>query len=661
MVHTFLGGATSRLPEVQYSPYPARTAHHLTQGAPAPHPHHGVQVPLHPASKGALMRLPGRLGVLVLSTVFAAASISPPAAAATSVRPDDTYVTNGPVHAVARSGDTIYIGGQFDRVGPRTGPGVEVGLDGARHDGLPEIAGAGMTSMLGSGGAVNAVAADGSGGWYVAGLFSHVGGVGRTNVAHIRADHTVDPSFDAVVNDKIQALVVSGSRIYIAGKFTQVDGQPRNNIAALNADGSLSAFNPDANAPVEALAMSPDGSTLYAGGRFSVIGGLPRLALAALSAADGSARPTFSAAVTGTTGVGVVSALALSGSTLYVGGSFNSLGGLPRTNIGAVSVGLPLDGIGVQEFDPSPSRSGCAACGSVSALAVAGSTVYAGGMFDTIGGQRRNYLAGLRASDGTATAFDPSPNGNIFGVTVAGSTVYASGGFRSIGGAPSIGGQARNYVAALDAGSGVATGFDPNPNNLVTTIGVSADAVYLGGAFSSLGGEVRNGIAALSAVDGTVTDFDPNAQGFNGGRARCTSVGTSARSAARSATASPRCAPMTAQRPTGTPPAATTRDPPSSRRSPWDRRRSTQVVSSPPSGARRATTSPSSAWRTPPRPDGIRTRTAWSSPLSRRVTSCTSAGTSPPSERSRATRSRRWTLRPALRPAGTRMRPQPPT
>ena len=102
----------------------------------------------------------------------------------------------------------------------------------------------------------------------------------------------------------------------------------------------------------------------------------------------------------------MIDALAISGSTLYVGGSFNTIGGQPRNNIAALSLGVPLDGVAVPGFNPSPSKSGCAACGTVAALAVSGSTVYAGGLFDTIGGQARNNLAGLNAADGVATAFN---------------------------------------------------------------------------------------------------------------------------------------------------------------------------------------------------------------------------------------------------------------
>jgi hypothetical protein len=369
---------------------------------------------------------------------------------------------------------------------------------------------------------LSAVAADGSGGWYVGGLFTHVGGVPRTNLAHIRADHSVDPSFNPNVNDAVHTLAVSGSTVYVAGLFTSIGGQTRNNIAALNAaDGSVTAFNPNANAGVEALAISSDGSIIYAGGRFTIIGGLPRLSLAALNAADGSATLTFNPSVTGTIGNGVVNALARSGATLYVGGSFNTIGGAMRNNIAALSLGVPLDGVAVPGFNPSPSYSGCAACGSIAALAVSsdGATVYAGGLFDTIGGKPRNHLAGLNAADGTATPFNPSPNGNIFTLAVPsdGSIIYVAGGFNSSNGSPSIGGQARNYAAAVNAIDGTATGFNPNPNAIVSAFGVSGSAVYLAGYFSSLGGVVRHSIAALSATDGSVTGFDPNAAGFNGG------------------------------------------------------------------------------------------------------------------------------------------------
>lgn len=99
--------------------------------------------------------------------------------------PDRTYVTDGDVNAIARVGETIYLGGSFARVGPRTGPGVQVSLDGAWSSALPEISGAGPSTSGGAATGLRAVVGDGAGGWYVSGLFTHVGGLARSNIAHI--------------------------------------------------------------------------------------------------------------------------------------------------------------------------------------------------------------------------------------------------------------------------------------------------------------------------------------------------------------------------------------------------------------------------------------------------------------------------------------------
>jgi hypothetical protein len=420
--------------------------------------------------------------------------------------PDSTYVTDGQVNAIVRVGNTIYIGGDFGRVGPRSGPGVEIALDGSVTAGLPEISGVSPGYAGFSGAGLRAVIADGAGGWYVGGLFSHVGGLARRNVTHILADHSVDPGFSASIDGNIDALALSGTTLYVAGSFTTINGQTRNNIGALDTtDGSVKTFDPNANNEVVSLALSNDGSILYAGGfGFTTIGGQPRAAIAALNTADGAATSTFNPSANGPNGFAILDVMVISGSTLYVGGTFNVIGGAARTNIAALSLGGANDGVAVPSFDPSPSLVGCPACSQINALAVSGSTIYAGGIFDTIGGQTRNHIAGLNTADGTATAFDPSSSSNISSLAVSGSIVYAGGGFTSIGGQP------RNYMAALNAADGSATAFDPSPNNIVLTIGVSGSAIYLGGYFSSLGGVVRNRLAAINVADGTPTAWDPN-------------------------------------------------------------------------------------------------------------------------------------------------------
>jgi len=92
------------------------------------------------------------------------------------------WVTNGSVDAIATSGNTIYIGGSFTRVGPNTGSfvGIDAG-SGAPVANWPRVTGEVLCS-----------APDGASGWYIGGTFTSVAGVARGNLAHIRADMTLD-------------------------------------------------------------------------------------------------------------------------------------------------------------------------------------------------------------------------------------------------------------------------------------------------------------------------------------------------------------------------------------------------------------------------------------------------------------------------------------
>jgi streptogramin lyase len=66
-------------------------------------------------------------------------------------------------------------------------------------------------------------------------------------------------------------------------------GVTRNRIARLNTDGALdTAFNPNANSPVYAIAVQANGKIL-AGGFFTNIGGQTRNYIARLDATTGSA------------------------------------------------------------------------------------------------------------------------------------------------------------------------------------------------------------------------------------------------------------------------------------------------------------------------------------------------------------------------------------
>src|SRR5262249_2403353 len=127
-----------------------------------------------------------------------------------------------------------------------------------------------------------------------------------------------------------------------------------------------------------------------------------------------------------------------------------------------------------------------------------GNLVYVGGQFSAIGGQPRSCVAAVDAGTGLATPWNPSANGLVRCLAVCANTLIVGGQFTVIGGQP------RSYLAAIDVSTGLATKWAPNPNDWVWSLAQSGSAVYAGGWFSQIGGAQRNSVAALDA-GGTAT------------------------------------------------------------------------------------------------------------------------------------------------------------
>ena len=92
------------------------------------------------------------------------------------------------------------------------------------------------------------------------------------------------------------------------------------------------------------------------------------------------------------------------------------------------------------------------------AVAVGGSTIYIGGVFSLVGGSSRSGLASL-SSGGTLNGWNPSPNAaSVFAIAVgsgAPAPIYVGGSFTAIGG------QNRAALASIDSFSGNANRLEP--------------------------------------------------------------------------------------------------------------------------------------------------------------------------------------------------------
>lgn len=304
-----------------------------------------------------------------------------------------------------------------------------------------------------------------------------------------------------VTNGPVYATALSGTTLYIGGTFTEVRpasggaGVPRNGLAALDVTtGGIKSWDPHPNWP-GILALAVSGPTVFAGGSFTSIDGQPREYVAALDGVTGEVGTWNAGSVYDIHDAGVY-ALAATDTTVYVGGAFYYIGGQYRDGLAA------LDATTGQATAWNPQ-----AFAEVNALVVVGSTVYVGGEFSTMGGKTRNHIAALDVMTGAATSWSPTANYRVMDLGVSGNTVYAAGLFSMIGGA------LRNRVAALLATSGQAKGWNPDADSWVWSLAVADAAVYVGGNFTNVGGQPRNHIAALDRASGLAMPWDPNANG----------------------------------------------------------------------------------------------------------------------------------------------------
>ena len=119
--------------------------------------------------------------------------------------------------------------------------------------------------------------------------------------------------------------MISGSTAYLGGEFTSVrpagdalgTGEvARNHVAAIDLEtGALLPWNPNTNNTVQTIAVA--GSTVYLGGTFGTVGGKTHARVAAVDAITGAPIQTFKAKMNGE-----VMSLAVGTSGLYMGGNF---------------------------------------------------------------------------------------------------------------------------------------------------------------------------------------------------------------------------------------------------------------------------------------------------------------------------------------------------
>ena len=184
-----------------------------------------------------------------------------------------TPSATGSVFALATDGTSVYAGGTFITV--NAGPAgnrpfiakLSAGGSGALDPDWNPSANSTVRALALSGPSL-----------FVGGDFSAIGGQTRNRIAKLSATGTAgdtgtaDLAWDPNANNVVRALTIAGNDLYAGGDFTQVGGVSHNNVVRLpTGDGGAhdSGWNPIANGSVNALAATP--TRLAVGGAFTTV------------------------------------------------------------------------------------------------------------------------------------------------------------------------------------------------------------------------------------------------------------------------------------------------------------------------------------------------------------------------------------------------------
>jgi hypothetical protein len=395
------------------------------------------------------------------------------------------FVVNGAVNAAARVGNTLYIGGAFNRIAPSTNAlgslvAVNPSTSGVISGRLPLVVGGDITTIL----------PDGSGGHYIGGGFDRIGSDRQPNLRRLDANGQLVPAF-APDMGVVRALALAGGHLWVGGDFTPVNGQPRRLAAIDPTTGAARAFNTDANNSVFAIAVS--GTQIIVAGSFTQIAGQTRNRLAAFDATTGALLPWNPGADN------TVSALAADATTVYVGGSFSMVAGVARARLAAID---PVTGVTIATFTPP------AMTNNVNKLLRHGPALYAGGNFAITGATPRNNAAAFSAVTGALSGWAPNVNGGVTSLAANGNLIYVGGNFSLVGG------QTRTGNAAVDDTSGAVAPWDPRLVRGANAIEIASDgAVIIGGGTNATGGVNRFNLAAIDMVSGNLLPFAPATNG----------------------------------------------------------------------------------------------------------------------------------------------------
>lgn len=359
-----------------------------------------------------------------------------------------------------KDSQVLYIGGTFTSVNGQS----RIGFAAVTSNGtlLP------ITLNTNSGATVKAIYVR-DGYVYIGGNFSSINGTSRAYIARSDMFGIVD-SWGPELNGEVRDITFRVSDIAICGGYTTINGRVSTGLSIINLDGTPSTYQLTTSDVINTLDYNLYMDRLYVGGSVRQINGFQNLGIVSSTTLEALPEFDFRNRVNGpvldvvydgtglyivgsftkvddqerlgaayillsgqlsswqanlTKSSGVASGISIvrdaSTNILYIGGDFEFVNGISRSNLVAINSSGVL-----QSWAPSTN-------GIVQKLYQSGSIIYIGGAFTQLAGSTRNYAGAINTS-GTLQSWNPNLNGQMLDIVIMNSLAYIAGSFTTVGG-----------------------------------------------------------------------------------------------------------------------------------------------------------------------------------------------------------------------------------
>lgn len=457
------------------------------------------------------------MNTLILGIVFLFNSYSSNAQCDTvMIAPDSLqWITNGKISSMARRGDTLYFGGDFNCVGRYYGTFVAV--DSSNGDVAVD-----QPTWPKSDGDIYTCISDGIGGWIIGGNFTRVGDSMRRNVAYIDSSGKVT-ALKVDLNKVVNALFLKDNKLYIGGEFDTANNQLRRSLAVADlSTNTLTPLSLNINDKIHTIFV--DDTTVYFGGEFTSIGMSSRSAIAAIDTSG--TLLSFNPVVVNNRFSAVVKSIYVDNSRVLLGGMFATVNNVTRYHFAAVD---KTSGATVTGFNAKIkyNSSTYATSSYIKSIKISNNRIFIAGRFGHQDSSNSSYFLAIDSATGnygwgssTTTTYGKisdmyiAPNGKIYLSSLDGASLSyrdANGVFHSIKSIIKIDTATRTLDTAFDIRIKTyksSKSYHYSGGMHVYCIGGYKDKIVIGGDFNTLNVIPKTSIAAVNLNTNTLHDFN---------------------------------------------------------------------------------------------------------------------------------------------------------